>query len=203
MSSAAEYIQTVLEELADGRDDSEIADLMGLDAAELANAKRAALSQLGKSQGDMSKEERFAEYFLAQRRNIRACNDLLVKLDASKQYNTMVSAIRLRSDLEGKILEAGFELGVIAKTPERREVIAGLVVRDMSDDELKRGIIAEFRKFTAMLKRHGETGMMDVPVGPTHYGPRVLPPVVEVRPTARRAKVGRTKGRSRSRERAA
>lgn len=170
---------TVYDEMLAGATDDEIMDVTGLTPAEYQPVKRFMLEQRGALERARTPEERFAEYKIAMARNKRDLDDLVRNLDGKAQYNAVLGAIRLRSEIQRGEIEMGQTLGVIPKQAERKEIIAGVLVADMSDKELRAQIMEQTKLTAALSSRFGDGDLMSLEAGPTHYG-KALSEAVEV-----------------------
>jgi len=119
------------------------------------------------------REHFYVQYVIEQRRNMKALTDLITGLDQKKQYNAMVGAIRLRSELTDKIVDKGMQFGVIKKEPDRREIFNGMLIADISDKELTDMILKQNVKLSGLMSKFGEIDIMSLNAGDTHYGPSV------------------------------
>jgi hypothetical protein len=119
----------------------------------------------------MTEMDRFVEYCRNQTKLIRDMEDLKETFKASKQYNALVGATRLQSDIYDKMIKTGQELGIIIKTPESVNIIGGLDVRSLSDVQIRNEIASEIEQSQKLLE--GITKKKSKPI-------RVLGPGKEV-----------------------
>jgi hypothetical protein len=175
-----EMAASVYEEMLAGHSDDEIMDLTGLDPEQFRSVKRFMLEQRGAIERGRSPEERFAQYQIDMARNVRDLDDLVRNLDSKAQYNALVGAIRLRSDIQKGVIEMGQTLGVIPKQAERKEVVAGVLLADLSDKDLRREILKTTSMMDSMITRFGDGDIKALTPGELHFGP-ALParPVIE------------------------
>lgn len=166
-----EYSASIYEEMLAGHSDEEIMDLCGLDPEQFQEAKRFMLEARGLEERRRTPEDRFAEYMIAQKRNIRDLDDLTRNLDQKAQYNALVGAIRLRHDIQNRVIETGQTLGVIPKQAERKEIVGGIVLADMSDKDLRKEIVKSLAATDKMISRFGEGDFASTSIGELHYGP--------------------------------
>lgn len=102
-------------------------------------------------------EETFLEYSWAQQQNIQDLDQLII--DAGQQANAKLGAIRAKSEIQDKILKTGQDMGIIAREPERKLILHGHVVADMSDVQLRKLIATELGVFARVVERFGNTNM--------------------------------------------
>jgi hypothetical protein len=144
-------------------------------------------------------EQVYTDYVLAQGRNIRDLTLIIGEYRGEKNANALVGAIRARSDIFDKIFERGQELGFIAKRPETK-LVAGLVVHQLSDAELRDKIVGELGALENLMGKYGTSdgkaldavpGIIDVSTGPIHRPApkqKALPEEVDPKPARGGAK---------------
>jgi hypothetical protein len=169
-------------ELVDGHEtESSIAEIMGWDPELFRRIKKTMLDEKSDEIRTKPREHVYVEYCISQQQNIRDLNDLIKGLDAKQQYNALVGAIRLRSDIYDKIVSKGQEFGLIRKEPERKEVIAGILVSDMSSDDIRQAIVTQLTSIKDLMGKFGDKDLMSLEVGKVHYG-RALPRTFDDQP---------------------
>lgn len=164
--------------LCDGQDDSEIADAFGLSAEVYQKLKSKALDDKAEEIRGRPQEHTYVLYIIEQIRNMRELDTMLRDFRKTKQYNAMLGALKLRSDLTDKILTRGQEFGIIAKKPDRKEIVGGIVIRDLTNEQLKRVVQRELKAVNEMMGSMDDTNILDVELGAIHHGP-ALPPATE------------------------
>ena len=165
---------TILERLIEGKTDSEIRDELGIEPEDYAEARRFLMERRAEELREKPREHVYMEYVIAQQRNINDLDALITNLDKDSQYNAIVGAIRLRADLHDRIVAKGQEFGMIKKEAEKKELIGGIAIVDLSNEELRKKL-AEHNKFVQnLVSEYGETDFMKLPPKPTHYGESVL-----------------------------
>lgn len=148
----------------------EIMDALGYDFDQFEEARKFLLNLKAEEIRGRSREHTFIEYVLEQRGTIKALDKLAKDLDSKSQYNALIGAHRLKSDLVDRIIDRGFEFGIIKKTPERKEIVAGLIIGDMSSEDLKKEIVSHGKLTRELMSKFGEGGFLETPDAPTHYG---------------------------------
>lgn len=167
-----EAAATIYEMVISGESDDAIMAALGMDAETYQEAKRFMIDcQVAAARGK-SREQVYAEYCMDQRTNIRLVDNFLTKLDEKRHYNATVGAIRLRADLIDKVLQAGFDLGIVKKAAERHELIGGLAIANMSDGDLRKAITDMMMKTTTMVTgaSGGDVDIMALEPGELHRG---------------------------------
>lgn len=164
---AAEIYSMMME----GDSDGEIIESLDISPQEYSIAKKFLLENKGNEEHGMSSKERFAKYVIDQQRNVVALDELIINLNSKTQYNALVGAIRLRSDIADRVITTGQTLGVISKEPEKKMVMNGVVVADVSDKDLKKELVKSIVSFGKMMKRYGGgKDILEIKTGELHRG---------------------------------
>lgn len=179
-SELMEAAATVYGELVAGLSHTEIMETLGYDAETYEQVRKYMLELRSADYRNQPRDHAYVEYVIEQRRNIHDLNNLIKNLDEKTQYNAVVGAIRLRSDIVDKIVAKGQEFGLIKKTPERREIVGGILIGELSMDDLKKEIFKQSKLLTSSMEKFGDGDFMDKRDGPLHYGPTFETSGVEV-----------------------
>lgn len=171
----------VYERMLDGSSDTDIIEDLDITAQEFAIAKRFLLTNKGQAEASMSREERFARYLIQMEQNTADLTDLITNLNSKSQFNALVGAIRLRTDIAHKSIEMGQTLGVIEKAANVNiDLVAGVNIGELDDKTLRKGVVAAFSGLKALMKRHGDaTPLLQLEPGDLHHGDTVEAIVVE------------------------
>ncbi len=161
---------TVYEEKEKGLDDTEIMDVLGVDPEDYHEILSLMFSTKGDEVRRKTTEEHYVQYCLEQRRCIKDIDELTKNLNEKTQYNAIVGAIRLRSDILDKMVERGQEFGLIAKAPEKRQIMHGHVLADLSDKDLKKKIAEQLTDMGDLVKRFGDGKIDSLPKRDLYYG---------------------------------
>lgn len=180
LRKTAEKLGKLLEE---GHNDATACHKLGLSLNDYEIVKSKMLEVQKELLAQVSSEDLYLEYI----RNQRACiHDLNRVIDrtmdsSSKPSTTTVNAIRSRSEIYNKIIETGQQFGFIDKKPERKEIIQGVVVAHMDDQELKQAVLGQFKSIGEMMSKYdgSEGNILDIDPGPLHKDDVVDVEVVE------------------------
>jgi hypothetical protein len=173
-SELIEAAATIHGEMVGGSSETDIMDILGLDAEQFREARKFMLEMRADEIRGKPREHVYIEYTIKQEQNIKDLNTLISQLDDTKQHNAVVGAIRLRSDILDKIIERGQEFGLLRREPQRKEIVAGVMVAEMATPELRKAIVGEIGKLNDLVKRFGDGGIMAMEPGPLHYGEPAL-----------------------------
>ncbi len=168
-SDESEALQTIWDILSQGRSDSDTAELMGLDAETYNILKEKLLDNKTNELRKRPIEHVFVEYMLNQIGNIGELTGLIRRAKKDKQYNSAISAIKVRADLQDRVLEKGMELGVLKKGVAAGQDLARFVA-DMTADDIRLTFVRAISEMGKMMKTFGEHDIIDATPGELHYG---------------------------------
>jgi hypothetical protein len=163
---AAVIIET---KMMEGESREEIMDGLGYNPDQYAEARKFLLDAKSDEVRGKSREHIYVEYMIEQRGTIKQIDELVNGLKTSSQYNAMVGALRLKTDLVDRIIDRGIDFGFIKKTPERKEIIAGVLIGDMSTADLKKEIMEHGKLTKSLLEKFGDSSFLALPDKPIHY----------------------------------
>lgn len=153
-----------------GKRDKYIQDQLGLDADQYAEACKFLLEHRSEQLREMPREHVYVEYVIDQKKNIKDLDSLIRNLDANSQYNALIGAIRLRSDIQNKILDRAQEFGLVKKEAEKRELIGGIALFDLGADDLRKKIVSHTKGLADVMRDYGEKSFLGLPSPELHYG---------------------------------
>lgn len=116
-----------------------------------------------------SPEQVYVEYLMAQEKNIKSLSDMIEHYKDIKQHTAVVGAVKARAEILDKMIAKGQEFGFIDKKPERTEVVAGIFVKDLSNDDIRSHITAALNGLGQLVSAYGESNIIDIEPGPTHF----------------------------------
>ena len=151
-----EAVSTIYDGLSQGLSDGEVMEEMGLTRDEYESLKEAMFDAKTQELRGRPYEHVYVEYMLAQSANIRDLTSMIDKMHSKDQYQSLVGAIRARADILDRLIEKGQTFGIIHKKPERKEIVAGVVVSKLSDPQLKKLILGELSMLDGLRKKFGE-----------------------------------------------
>jgi hypothetical protein len=171
-----EAIATIYGYLSQGKSDKYIMKKMGLASEDYDSLKVAMFDAKADEVRARPNEHVYVEYIINQAGNIRDLTKMVKEFHKSKQYNAMVGAIRARAEIYDKLIAKGQEFGLIKKTPERKEIVAGVLVAELSNTDLKRAVVGELNMLDKLTKKFGDGDILELEApGDLHHGP-ALPP---------------------------
>lgn len=195
-----EAIETIYAGLCDDRTDKDMMTAMGLSAEEFQDLKAQMFDKKADAIREKPNEHIFVEYLINQTGNIQALTDMIAEFKTSKQYNAMVGAVKARADIYDRLIAKGQEFGLIDKRPERKEIVAGLLVADLSNQQLKVEMTRALDGLNKLQKRFGDGDLLALPKAESlHRGPALeaeseSAPIL-VKPTHKKSKVTKSKVR--------
>ena len=147
-----------------GDDDEDIRSLLDVSVARYNELKKELYRQEQAGLSSKTTEDVYLEYKWAQSKCITDLDAAILEIPEN-QPNAKVGAIKARSDIIDKILRTGQDMGIISKEPERKLVIHGHVVAQMSNAELRAAIAKETNQLAGAIARYGDVDMDGNPIG--------------------------------------
>jgi hypothetical protein len=156
-----EAVISIFTRLAEGQTDVEVADGMGLTTAEYQKLKTAMFEFKSNEIRKKPREHVYVEYVIEQMQNIKALSNIIDKYDTegSKQYTAIVGAIRTKAELSKSLLQMGQEFGIIHKEPDKKEFIAGVMVSELTNEDLKKMVLKELKSLNESYKTFSSKGL--------------------------------------------
>lgn len=167
-----EYAANIYYHMVQGKKDLWIRRHLDLDADDFEACKRLMLEEKAEKIRQQPREHYFVEYEAEQRRNIKDLDGLIKNLDANSQYNALVGAIRLRSDITDKIVDRAIDFGLVKKEATKNElIIGGVVIAQLDAAGLRKAIINNTKELSELMVKYGEKDFAALPPpSDLHYG---------------------------------
>lgn len=167
-----EAIATIYGYLAQGKSDKYIMKEMGFTAEEFEHLKVEMFDAKADELRVRPDEHAYVEYLINQTQNIRDLTTMIKTFKKTKQFNAMVGAVRARAEIYDKLIAKAQEFGLIRKTPERKEIIAGVMVAELTNKELQKAVVGELSMLDQLTKKFGDGDLLSLPApGALHHGP--------------------------------
>lgn len=190
---------TIYEKLASGLSDNEVMEEMGLLPDEYNQLKTAMLDNKADEIREKPVEHTFVEYLINQSTNIRDLTNMIQDFYRTKSYGPMVGAVRARAEIFDKILTKGQEFGLIHKEPDKKQILAGVAVTELSNKQLRKMIKGELKILGKLQKQFGEKNLLELPEHESLYsGPRLMPEVKPIKGEIIKDKEGKIKGKAKT-----
>lgn len=143
---------------------------MGISWSDYEDLRKAMMDFEGFKVTQRGPEEVYVEYLMHQESNIHALSDMITEFKDTKQVNAMVGAVKARADIYDRMIKIGQEFGFVEKVPEKTEIIAGLVLRDLTEDDLRSHIAHAISGLDHLLKSYDDVGnIIDIDPGVIHF----------------------------------
>lgn len=165
-----EAIALIFERQADGKSDVEIMDEMGIGAEDYAALRATMLDKKADEIRLRPVEHVYVEYLIAQTQNIRDLTSMIGDFKVSRQYNAMVGAVRARSDILDKLIKTGQDLGLVKREAIKHQLAGGIIIADLTNVQLKEMITKELSDLEKMMRKYGDSSVIDMDPGALHYG---------------------------------
>lgn len=144
------YIAKIRMLMADGRPDWEIAEELGLEWHDYNDLKKEMYRWETADLYDRPVEQQFIDYMIRQEAIIQELDELAKTVPAPQQ----LGAVKAKSEILDKIIKTGQSMGVLEKAPERRQVVAGVLVANMTNDELRKSIAALLKRTSEVVNKY-------------------------------------------------
>ena len=185
-------VLTIFEHLSKGKSDKYIMRKMGFTAEEYEKIKIALFDYKADELRKRPDEHAYVEYLLNQNQNLRDLTKMIDNFDEAKQHSAMVAAIRVRAEIYDKLIAKAQEFGLIRKTPERKEIVAGVMVAELSNKELKKALVSELKMLDDLNRKFGGGDITSLPRPESlHSGPAL--PAPGEKPPRKKSKTHKTK----------
>lgn len=169
----SEALDSIWDMLVKGDSDKEIMELMGLDSPVYRALKKKLLETKAGELKGKAPEHVYVEYILAQTRGIQDIDAMIKDFKTSKNWGAMVAAVRVRAELYDKLIAKGQEFGVFRKAPERKELVGGILLADLTNADLRKQIVGAVSSLEKLMKRYGDVPLDAVSEGEIYSGPKL------------------------------
>lgn len=150
MSDEARY-SMVMVLLGEGKDEGEVAKSVGVGAEEWGQFRKRCFEWAADEVREKSTGEVFVEYMLNQKRCISDLEGMAERFGSARHYSALVGSVKARSDIYDKVIKMGQDLGLLERRPERKEIVAGVLVAKMDDQQLRDVILGELRNLDELM----------------------------------------------------
>jgi len=151
-----------------GESEAEIRIALGMELDDFEKFAKECLQCEADKLSQKSVGEVYVEYLFHQKKCIADLEVMAKKFDQVKHYSALVNSVKIRSDIFDKIIKVGQEFGLLEKKPERREIVAGIMVAKMDSQQLRNTILGELSGLEKMMDMYGDQGILDVAPGELH-----------------------------------
>jgi hypothetical protein len=149
---------------------------MGLSIAQYAELKRSLIDSEADFIRARPNEHTYVEYAYKKLAIIKDLDSMTVLFRETRQYNAMVGALKAKSEILDGLIEKGQEFGMIDKKPERKEIVAGIMVANLTSDELRQRIVAEVTGLKMIQDKYPESRIDEVDAGSIYRETPALSP---------------------------
>jgi hypothetical protein len=174
-----EAVQAIYSAMVEGDTDADIAARLGLEAEEYNDLKMAMFDAKADEVRSRPTEHTYVQYMIDQAQNVRDLTAMIADFKSSRQYNAMVGAVKVRSEIYDKLIKFGQDFGLIHREAKKGELLVGHLIADMTNKQLKAAITGELSMLNGLVKKYGDRSIMDMEPGSLHHGPRLPAPSVE------------------------
>lgn len=135
MSELSYHVRKMLALLELGKTFEDCRKILKLNQEEFAGVQKECCKLQAKKWKAKSKEEIYSEYVVEQKKCLAALNKLIERMPndgSAKGDASLLNAIKVKSDIEDKIIEKGQELGILEKFGKKSDA-----VRQETRDEMR------------------------------------------------------------------
>jgi hypothetical protein len=177
-----EAVMRIYGMLCDGDDEADILDEMGISAEQYENMKDKLFETKAQEFRTKPIEYTYVQYIIDQTHNLSVLDDFIKsnKNEKGRSAQSIVGAIRARSEIMDKIIARGQEFGIIKKVANRSEVVAGVLIAELSNTQLKKEITTSLDSLNLLLKKYGDRDIIDVSPGALRSGKGLPEAVLKV-----------------------
>ena len=155
--NSLKIIASIYGRLLDGETDGEIMDSMGLDVQEYHRYKENLYQLKTDELKERPPEYVYVDYVIQQTDNLQKLTNIIDDMMRVKEHTSvLIGAIRAKSDIHDKLIVKGQEFGLIKKVPSRKEIVAGVTVSELTNDDLKKAITGALNDLNRMTERYGD-----------------------------------------------
>lgn len=168
-------ISTLYGLLLENKTLEEISDEMELDVEEIVFLQRKLVELKTEELQRKPAEHIYVEYMIEQLKDIQSLSTIIKKYEKfdgnPRDLSPIVGAIKAKHELYNGVIKMGQQCGVIKKVPERRENVHGILVAELSSNELRQMIVKQWSKVARMTAKVEDDNIIDLPVPENlHYG---------------------------------
>lgn len=165
-------IQRVVDFVTAGRTDAWIIAKLGLLPDEYFDIKDRAFHRQVEAIRRRTTEQLYAEYVTQQAGCIHDLTGAAEAAADKKDIKAMIQAIKGRSEIYDRIIRTGQDFGIIERKAERREIAMGVVLANLSDEDLRARISGELTGLRDLMGKFGDKDLLELQPGRLH---RALP----------------------------
>ena len=158
--NSLKIIASIYGRLLDGEADGEIMDSMGLGVQEYHRYKEGLYRLKADEVKQHPSEYVYIDYVIQQTENIQKLTNIVDDMMRTKDYSSvLIGAIKAKSEIHDKVIVKGQEFGLIKKVPNKKEIIAGVTVSELTNDDLKKAITGALNDLNRMTQQYGDVDL--------------------------------------------
>lgn len=159
-SSSLKIIASIYGRLLDGETDGDIMDSMSLDVQEYHRYKEGLYRLKAEELRQRPSEHTYVDYVIQQTENIQKLSDIVDDMMRTKDYTSvLIGAIKAKSEIHDKLITKGQEFGLIKKVASKKEIVAGVTVSELTNEDLKKAIAGALNDLNRMTQQYGDVDL--------------------------------------------
>lgn len=162
-SQARYYIDIIKSKLSEGISDLQISEELDLTARKYNHLKRLMYDWEIEDLQSKTPEEHFIDYRIKQDQTIRNLDIMCQNFEESKNYNALIGAVRLKTEVMEKVWKMGREIGIIKSSPDWDKRVAGELVSQLDSKAIRSKVVTEVRKLYDKISKFGDKDILATP----------------------------------------
>lgn len=159
-------VDTIRRMLSEGKTDVQISEELDLSTAKYNNLKRLMYSWEIEDLQKKTPEEHYIDFRIRSDQTIRNLDNMAKEFEDQKNFNALIGAIRLKTEVMAAIWKTGREIGVIKGAPDWERQVAGELVSQLETKAVRTKVVEEVRKLYDKISKFGDRDILDIPKAP-------------------------------------
>ena len=156
-------VDTIRRMLSEGKTDVQISEELSLSTKKYNDLKRLMYSWEIEDLHKKTPEEHYIDFRIKQDQTLRNLDKMAQSFEETKNYNALIGAIRLKTEVMTAIWKTGREIGIIKGSPDWDRQVAGELVSQLGTKEIRTKVVEEVRKLYDKISKFGDRDILDRP----------------------------------------
>lgn len=165
-SEARFLVDTIRTKLSEGQSDVQIAEELSLSTVKYNSLKRLMYSWEIEDLQKKTPEEHYVDFRIKQDQTLRNLDKMAQSFEETKNYNALIGAIRLKTEVMATVWKTGREIGIIKGAPDWERQVAGELVSQLETKAIRTKVVSEVRKLYDSISKFGDKDILEVPKTP-------------------------------------
>lgn len=160
-----EIVNIVRSYVAAGMDDFDICAELDIKPSDLKVYKQELYVEESVQVAERKPVEVFIDYKLRMDHVCDGLDKVHKGATMANQFTAAMGALKAKASIIDKVIDRGQEMGVIARAAKKHQVVGGVAVASMSDEELLEKMRELSRTSAHLVDKYGDIDIIDVAVG--------------------------------------